>query len=401
MYFNVSAMVRGLLSNHGNLATLLANIVCFDNMPKEIVYPGKEIAKVISLLFEIIVDILDHSDKRNFKNWYNISIDDIMDNSILYSVNTILKIWKFQYKKYKEFETFEFADIVEKFIDKHLISTFECTVKIYPLITLKKAQWRQIRRILRSYEPSITFIEHKTFITKITNRRKIHHMTELGGIKLNIKTTELNDSILENFDILSKLDKVIRICESHKDKSIMLGFVNKNRTFLEKTISRANYGAMSSLKVEIPQLQMRMDFLKYKNKSIEKSSWIDSKDMKIIEYAKPSMRSIRESYLLSLLYLLFIWQNEYILHEFDHSEELYIMDGLLSGNLNRNRIVVMADEIKVKNYEDFKIKSRLYIPLNLNLSCTLKRIFDDDEDCDLIQYWDDKLLRNYFDAITK
>ena len=87
MYFNISAMVRGLLSNHGNLATLLANIVCFDNMPKEIVYPGKEIAKVISLLFEIIVDILDHSDKRNFKNWYNISIDDIMDNSILYSVN--------------------------------------------------------------------------------------------------------------------------------------------------------------------------------------------------------------------------------------------------------------------------------------------------------------------------
>ena len=127
---------------------------------------------------------------------------------------------------------------------------------------------------------------------------------------------------------------------------------------------------------------------------------MDSKDMRIIEYAKPSMRSIRESYLLSLLYFLFIWQNEYIVHEFDHSEELYIMDGLLSGNLNRNRIVVIVDEIKVKNYEDFKIKSRLYIPLNLNLSCTLKRIFDDDEDCDLIQYWDDKLLQNYFDATT-
>ena len=77
------------------------------------------------------------------------------------------------------------------------------------------------------------------------------------------------------------------------------------------------------------------------------------------------------------------------------------MDGLLSGNLNRNRIVVMANEIKVKNYADFSIKSRLYIPLNLNLSCTLKRIFDDDEDCNLIQCWDDKLLRNYFDAITK
>ena len=88
-------MVRGLLNKHGNLATLLANVVCFDNMPKEIIYPGKEIARVISLLFEIIVEILDQSDKRNFKNWYNITLDDIMENSILYSINTIFKIWKF------------------------------------------------------------------------------------------------------------------------------------------------------------------------------------------------------------------------------------------------------------------------------------------------------------------
>ena len=225
MYLNISAMVRGLLSKHGNLATLLANVVCFDNMPKEIVYPGKEIARVISLLFEIIVDILDQSDKRNFKNWYNISLDDIMENSILYSVNTILKIWKFQYNRYKEFETFDFSKVVENFIDKHLISTFECTVKIYPMITLKKVKWRQIRRLLKRYEPSITFIEHKTSIKEKTNRRKLHQMTELGGIKLNIKTTELTESILETFDILSKLDKVIKMCESKKDFTYVLFFI--------------------------------------------------------------------------------------------------------------------------------------------------------------------------------
>ena len=110
------------------------------------------------------------------------------------------------------------------------------------------------------------------------------------------------------------------------------------------------------------------------------------------------MRTVRESYLLSFLYLLFIWENEFIFHEFDEIEEIYVIDGLLSGNLNRNKIVVSATQTKSLNYTDFVIKSMLYIPFNLKLSYILKRIFDDDEEYELIQFWDEKILQNYFDS---